>query len=181
MEICSICGHGFNKKANFSRHLLLHKTENDFSCSQCSAKFKAKRYLRNHMKIHEENDVFSCTQCDKSFTKKATLKRHTKEVHSDKIDKCSQCLKIFSRALYLKKHIESCQSNDDKQDDKAMQLERHETCNFCFNVFSSKDVKMWILVWKISCPFPIKISNKKDGGNEFGNAKIYQGWAWNGE
>lgn len=75
----------------------------DFICNHCGKVFQKKYNWTSHLLTHSTSKPFKCKHCDKSFVRACDMRRH-EGTHGEKKHVCAGCGQKFARADILKSH-----------------------------------------------------------------------------
>lgn len=76
---CSICPERFEKKAEYSNHMVCHQVDRPHACRTCGTLFKTKSSLQVHMtEAHQAGKVYRCNICGVDFQRPSSLSNHMK-------------------------------------------------------------------------------------------------------
>uniref|UniRef100_A0A336MB37 CSON014582 protein n=1 Tax=Culicoides sonorensis TaxID=179676 RepID=A0A336MB37_CULSO len=102
---CEVCGKGFMKKNNLSRHLICHN-ENSYKwkCEICDKKFNNSSNFKVHQYSHNTDKNIPCKYCDKLFKNQDSLRSHYVQ-HEGKLFSCRICDKTLATHTLLKYHM----------------------------------------------------------------------------
>ncbi|CAN7994588.1 unnamed protein product, partial [Ixodes pacificus] len=78
---CQSCLRGFTTRANYVRHLKVHR-EGKFKCSFCDAVFTDKKYRTVHERVHCGNAP-RCNVCGRQFKSTLCLIQHKELRHEE--------------------------------------------------------------------------------------------------
>lgn len=98
VNLCDICGRGFEKINSLNCHRKTHEKSRPFICSICSKAFSSEIHLNEHMNIHIGKKIKCMHEnCDREYSHQSGMTRHYKVSHTLNQDyKCEYCPKRFS-------------------------------------------------------------------------------------
>lgn len=125
---CKICDRMFNRRANLSVHMKLHKSKNVHQCKICNQSFKLYCYLKFHL-ARKHNLAHKSY---KNFAKVIPVdskKADNDTSHGESLNQrselsCQSCGKTFTERRYLTKHLKN-----------NCQLVKGSRCSVCYRVF----------------------------------------------
>lgn len=124
---CELCGKGFFKKTELTRHKPTHSNATPYKCPKCGLGFKIPKTLKRHIRnVHVAQRSHTCDTCGKSFTQLQTLKVHLLLHTGEKPHVCPYCGKGFAQSAPLKTHI------------RTHTGERPYTCHVCGDTFANR-------------------------------------------
>ena len=111
LTFCNICGKGYKRMEDLSRHRAENHDLYSFQCVHCDQNFtNSLSYKKHSVTVHQEKKPFYCVydSCGYRSEKFNELEKHLL-VHSvDKQFACPHCSKRFSQPNGLRSHLTTC-------------------------------------------------------------------------
>lgn len=73
---CPECGDIFGRKADMTRHLMLHSGVKPYQCPECPRSFSRRDDQARHTLTHSKVKPYQCKSCDKGFIRKSEFAAH---------------------------------------------------------------------------------------------------------
>ena len=100
--VCNKCKKTFCRLRYLRKHMVTHKTEQNFLCDECGKHFKTRAYLVSHRKTHDKKS-FKCIQCDFTSDNAFAIHAH-RQIHTEGSIICDVCGFAYSDKSTLVKH-----------------------------------------------------------------------------
>ncbi|EEC16947.1 zinc finger protein, putative [Ixodes scapularis] len=101
---CRFCPYSCEHKLNLLKHERTHTGEKPFQCQSCLRGFATRANYVRHLKVHREGK-FKCSFCEAMFTDKKCRTVH-EQVHCGNAPRCNVCGRQFKSTLCLIQHKE---------------------------------------------------------------------------
>uniref|UniRef100_A0A0B7AXX8 C2H2-type domain-containing protein n=1 Tax=Arion vulgaris TaxID=1028688 RepID=A0A0B7AXX8_9EUPU len=101
---CDVCGAGFTKVGNMSRHKRAHTGEKPYRCEICGKHFTQLNSMNTHTNLHTGENLHKCDVCGAGFTKHGNLIVHQRIHTGEKPYKCDTCGVGFTKLGNLNRH-----------------------------------------------------------------------------
>lgn len=98
VNLCDICGRGFDKINALYCHRRTHTKSRPYTCTICNKNFTLPTHLTEHMNVHAGKKIKCMHEnCDREYSYQSAMTRHYKVCHTLNQDyQCEFCPKRFS-------------------------------------------------------------------------------------